>query len=65
MTFTQCQGCAPPACIVTGWKLVPIEPTREMIVAAKAAFVSAGPIAFADFYAAMIVAAPPPPTGET
>ena len=41
----------------TQWKLVPIEPTREMLVAALKTN-GACPI-----YAAMLAAAPPPPTG--
>jgi len=44
------------ALVGDGMVAVPREPTEAMLDAAKAAFATAGPIAFADFYCAMIAA---------
>lgn len=70
--FTVCDTCwdvAPPADQGReGWKLMPVEPTAEMELAFKrsAGFVDRSGNAFQRRYAALLSAAPiPPSTGES
>lgn len=55
-----CHAPAPAAEPVGDWVMVPREPTEAMIDAAKVSFADDGPIAFANFYCAMVAASPPP-----
>ena len=47
--------------IPPNWKLVPVEPTREML---RSAFPASGPVTANAVYRAMLDAAPQPPTTE-
>lgn len=47
-----------PATVPEGWKLVPVDPTREML---RSAFPASGPVTANAVYRAMLAAAPQPP----
>jgi non-ribosomal peptide synthetase component F len=61
LSRTEVQGVVP-----AGWKLVPVEPTREMIRPACAMIDDESPWPFVvNLYTAMLAAAPPPPAPST
>lgn len=61
-------GELPPASDVAGWRLVPMEPTPEMMNAAPASYSPSmkvmWPLICGDIYRAMIAAAPPHPASK-
>jgi uncharacterized protein YbdZ (MbtH family) len=52
---------APQQAIPSGWKLVPIEPTKEMVIAGFAKMLEVGKRETAEHYRAMIAASPTAP----
>lgn len=54
-----------PMTMTDGWKLVPVEPTEEMMLVARNAIYNVwSDQGIRDCYRAMLSAAPPPPAGE-
>ena len=60
----ECKTAQPTDPVPAGWKLVPVEPTRDMIAAAAKDESSKEHPTYASMYAAMLAAAPQPPVSE-